>query len=60
MTISTVVNLIIWLIGKLFHRFSVANNAVLSEFSWKRLQSKGVNKSPFKDMKICKSLKRKH
>ena len=59
-TIITVANLVIWLIDKLFHRFSVTNNAVLSEFNWKGLNLKGGNKRPFKDLKICKAVKDKH
>ena len=35
--IITVANLIIWLIDKLFHRFSVINKAALPEFIWKGL-----------------------
>ena len=55
--IITVANLIIWLIDKLFHRFSLTNNAVLSDLSWKVLGLKGANKCPFKDLKICKAVK---
>ena len=38
----TVANLIIWLIDKFFHRFSVINNIVLSELTWKELMEKVV------------------
>ena len=50
--------MVIWLIEKPFHCFSVTNNALLSEFSWKGL--KGGNKCPFKKLKICKAIKAKH
>ena len=38
---------------QMFHRFSITNNAVLSEFNWKTTILKGGNKRPFKDLKIC-------
>ena len=53
-------NLVIWLTEKLFHRFSVTNNAVLSELTWKGLDLKNGIKSPFKDLKICQEVKDKH
>ena len=59
-TTITVANLIIWLINKLYHCFSVTTDAVMSEFSWKGLSLKGGNKRPFKDLKICKAVKSKH
>ena len=36
----TLANLVIWLFDKVFHRVSLTNNAVLSEFSWKGLDLK--------------------
>ena len=59
-TFITVANLVIWLIDKYFHRFSVTNNAVLSQYNWKELNLKGGNKRPFKDLKIGKAVKGKH
>ena len=49
-------------IGQLtnFHRFSVSNNATLSEFNWKGVNVKGGNKCPFETLKICKPVKGKH
>ena len=52
--------MVIWLIEKLFHRFSVTNNAILSEFNQKGLNLKSGNKRLFKDLKICKAVKGKH
>ena len=57
----TVANLIVWLIDKLFHCFSLTNNAAaLSELNCKGLNLKGGNKRQFKDLKICKVAKGKH
>lgn len=50
----------IWLIDKLFDRFSVTNNVDLSKFNGKRLNLNGGNKRPFKDLKICKAVKGKY
>ena len=58
--ITIVAKLIIWLIYKVFHSFSVTNNAVLCKFNWKGLNLKDGNKCPFKDLKICKAVKGKH
>ena len=42
-----------------FHRFSVTNNGLLSEFNWKAMNLKGVNKRPFKCRKICQAVQDK-
>ena len=59
-TIITVANVIIRSIDKLFYRFSVTNNTVLSECNRKGSNLKGGKKSPFNDFKICKAIKDNH
>ena len=52
--------MIIWLIDKVFHRFSLSKNSDLSEFNWKGLEFKGGNKRPCKDLKFCEAVKGEH
>ena len=57
-TMITVANLVIWLIEKIFYRFSVTNNAVLPEFNLEKVDLlKSINKHPFIDLKIWKAVK---